>query len=257
MMMVMAGGIRADDAKVEVGRVMDGGIQPQVVVDGNGVVHLIYFKGDVNAGDIFYAQSKDEGATWSKALRVNSQAGSVIAIGTVRGARLAVGKNGRVHAAWMGSKDAEPKAVGSATPMLYARLNDAADAFEPQRNLITQKVGLDGGGAVAADAEGNVFVAWHAPDVAKGDETSRRVFVARSKDEGKTFAAESAASQEGTGACGCCGMQMMADAGGTLLAFTARRVRRSTGTCIFCDPTTTARRSRPAESLRCRATCAS
>ena len=35
--------------------------------------------------------------------------------------------------------------------MLYTRLNDTGDAFEPQRNVIQKRVGLDGGGSVAAD----------------------------------------------------------------------------------------------------------
>ncbi len=204
-------------APVTDARVPEGGIQPQLAIQGQNL-HLIYFKGDVNAGDIFYTHSTDEGVTWSKPLRVNSQAASVIAIGTVRGPRLAVGKAGRVHVAWMGSKDAAPKAPGATTPMLYARLNDAADAFEPQRNLITSKPGLDGGGAVAADDAGNVFVAWHAPLAPGGDETTRRVFIARSKDEGKSFAPEAPASADATGACGCCGMQMFAEPSGAILA---------------------------------------
>jgi hypothetical protein len=36
-------------------------------------------------------------------LRVNSQQGSAIAAGAIRGAHLAVGRNGRVHVAWNGS----------------------------------------------------------------------------------------------------------------------------------------------------------
>jgi DNA-binding beta-propeller fold protein YncE len=43
--------------------------------------------------------------------------------------------------------------------MLYARLDDAGTAFEPQRNLIQVAAGLDGGGSVAADQAGNVYVA--------------------------------------------------------------------------------------------------
>ena len=43
---------------------------------------------------------------------------------------------GRVHVAWMGADQAEPKAAGGKTPMLYARLADAGvanrePAFEP------------------------------------------------------------------------------------------------------------------------------
>ena len=163
---------RADPELVRVTRLPNGALQPQAATDSAGVVHLIYFKGEPMHGDVFYVRSADGGATFTKPLRVNSQPGSVVATGTVRGAHMAVGKAGRVHVAWMGSQKAEPKAAGKSSPMLYTRLNDAGDAFEPQRNVIQRRPGLDGGGSVAADGEGNVYVAWHAPTEAK-DESAR------------------------------------------------------------------------------------
>src|SRR5262249_20447454 len=150
-------------------------------------------------------RSRDGGGEFSRPLRVNSQPGSTIATGNIRGAHLAVGKNGRAHVAWMGSGQAAPKAPGKSSPMLYARLNDAGTAFEPQRNLIQAAAGLDGGGSVAADASGNVAVAWHAPKPGTQGEVSRRVWVALSADEGKTFAREKPVSEPATGVCGCCG----------------------------------------------------
>jgi RNA polymerase sigma factor (sigma-70 family) len=216
----------ADDTPhgVERLRVPDHGIQPQVAVDSEGTVHLLYFKGEPAAGDIFYARSKD-GVHFHHPLRVNSIAGSAIAVGNIRGAHLALGKNGRPHVAWNGSHKATPKAPGDPqgpawmlTPMLYTRLNDAGTAFEPQRNVIQSAGGLDGGGSVAADGAGNVYVFWHAPDPGKKGEDNRRVWVAVSTDEGKTFAAEKAAFAEPTGACGCCGLRAFADAKGTVYA---------------------------------------
>jgi hypothetical protein len=98
--------------------------------------------------------------------------------------------------------------------MLFARLNDAGTAFEPQRNLMTATVTLDGGGSVASDAAGNVLVFWHAPQPDKRGEVNRKVWVAVSTDEGKTFAAERVASPRPTGACGCCGLRAFADSKG-------------------------------------------
>ena len=161
-------------------RVPGGGIQPQVQADDHGRVHMIYFTGDPARGDIYYVRSDDGGSTFSTPLRVNSQPQSAIAIGTVRGPHLALGKNGRVHVAWMGSDRAVPKIDGKAVPMLYTRLNDANDGFEPQRNVIQKYAGLDGGGAVAADSEGNVYVAWHAPR-SQANEADRHVWVSRSR----------------------------------------------------------------------------
>src|SRR5438309_7219221 len=83
-------------------RVPDRGVQPQVAVDDAGV-HMIYLNGAADHSDISYIRSKDDGSIFSQPLRVNSHEGSAIAIGTVRGAHLAVGKKGRVHVAWMGS----------------------------------------------------------------------------------------------------------------------------------------------------------
>src|SRR5262249_57770986 len=40
-------------------RVPEQGLQPQVAVDGQGGVHLIYFRGDAKNGGIIYARSPD------------------------------------------------------------------------------------------------------------------------------------------------------------------------------------------------------
>jgi hypothetical protein len=101
--------------------------------------------------------------------------------------------------------------------MLYARLDDRGTAFEPQRNLMQETFGLDGGGSVAADHGGNVYVAWHgkAPGARQG-EAGRQILIARSRDEGHTFANERPVSEEPTGACGCCGMRLFADSRGVI-----------------------------------------
>lgn len=205
-------------AEVRLQRVPNGGIQPQVAVGANGTVHLIYFSGEPMAGDLFYARSADGGSSFSKPIRVNSHPGSAIAVGNIRGAHIALGRNGRVHVAWNGSKDAEPRGPGGATPMLYSRLNDGGAAFEPERNLIQTAYGLDGGGALAADVQGNVYVFWHAPTPGTKGEGNRRVWVARSTDDGKTFARETPATDQPTGACGCCGMIAVAAQNGDVLA---------------------------------------
>jgi len=211
-----AGGLRAADVPAGPGvqtlRVPDGGLYPQAQLDPGGRLHLIYFKGNPMRGDIYYVRSADFGATFSRALRVNSQPESCILTGTVRGPQMAVGNAGRVHVAWMGSDKALPRAKGRQTPMLYARLNDAGDAFEPQRNLVQNYPGLDGGGSVAADEEGNVYVAWHAPRKEE-NEADRHVWLVRSRDQGKTFSSETMADPEPAGVCGCCGMRIFAGGG--------------------------------------------
>lgn len=206
---------------VESMRVPDGGVQPQAAVAADGTVHLIYLKGEpASAADVYYTRL-DKGQTdWAKPIRVNRQPGAAIAAGTVRGAHLALGRGGWAHVAWMGSAKAEPKGPKDAAPMLYARLAPGAAAFEPERNVIADHYGLDGGGSVAADDAGNVYVAWHAPATKKGKdakEDDRAVWVASSADDGKTFAPEWRLVDQPTGACGCCGMRLLA-AGGHLYA---------------------------------------
>jgi hypothetical protein len=191
----------------------NGGIQPQAVVDAKGTLHLIYFKGEPDAGDIFYVRREAAKERFSDPLRVNSQPGSAVAIGTIRGGQIALGKEGRVHVAWNGSGKVKS---GSGSPMLYARLNDSGTAFEPQRNLMQVTSILDGGGTVAADGSGNVYVAWHALKTG-GDrgEEHRQVWVARSANEGKTFSQEAPAWTEATGACACCSLHAFADSNGS------------------------------------------
>jgi len=198
-------------------RVPNGGIQPQAAVDDAGVLHLVYFLGAPADGDLYYVRSPDGGATFSAPIRVNSHAGSAIATGNIRGAHLALGRNGRVYVAWNGTYEVDRPGVAKPWmkhPMLVARLNAAGTSFEPERNVIHSAWGLDGGGALAADRAGNVYVFWHAPAPGTEGEANRRVWMARSNDDGQTFAPERAAFDRPTGACGCCGMSAFADRSG-------------------------------------------
>jgi hypothetical protein len=108
--------------------------------------------------------------------------------------------------------------------MLYTRLSDAGNAFEPQRNLMRHSFGLDGGGSVAADRAGNVYVVWHgigeteASGKGAEGEGRRQVWVTKSADEGRSFAVEKKAWSQATGACGCCGMKVFANRQGNVSA---------------------------------------
>ena len=92
--------VLAAQPSVSLIRVPNGGIQPQVEVR-DGVVHLVYFTGEPGHGDLYYVRSRDYGRTFSAPMRVNSPH-SAIAVGAIRGAQLAIGRNGRVHVAWNG-----------------------------------------------------------------------------------------------------------------------------------------------------------
>jgi len=204
------GASTAGGAEIVFTPVPDNGFQPQAVADPDGASHLVYFKGSPQAGDLFYVRRAAGKEAFTKPIRVNSQPGAAVAVGTIRGAQIALGKAGSVHVAWNG----RGKATGHlGAPMLYTRLNEQRTAFEPERDVMTFSSGLDGGGSVAADRHGNVYVAWHGyASESAGSEEDRAVFLAISTDEGKTFARERNVNSEPTGACGCCGMKAFADA---------------------------------------------
>jgi len=138
--LAFAAGVRwthTNRPEVTLMRTPGGGIQPQVAVDRKGVLHLIYFSGDPSAGDIYYVRKAAGAPGFSNPLRVNSVPASAIAVGSVRGPQFALGKGGRVHVAWMG---AHPMGSKKTVPMLYTRLNDPGTAFEPERNVLQQRL---------------------------------------------------------------------------------------------------------------------
>jgi hypothetical protein len=210
--------LSSQTVKVQAIKTPNGGIQPQAAIDDQGTVHLLYFKGDPAAGDIYYVRQTAGSKTFSVPVRVNSQPGSAIAVGTIRGGQISLGKGNRVHVAWNGSGKALPKRPNNGSPMLYTRMNDAGTAFEPQRNLMRRTYDLDGGGTVTADRQGNVYIAWHGHDQ-PGDESYRRLWLAKSSDGGKTFAAEVPAFSQPTGACGCCNSRAFTDHENRLYVF--------------------------------------
>lgn len=197
-------------------RVPHGGIQPEAVRDTAGRIHLLYFSGAPAGGDLYYVRSADDGTTFSAPLRVNSEPGSAIASGTIRGGQLALGRNGRPHVAWNGSGKAgisgpkDPSTGRAGSQMFYSRLDASGRFFQPQRGLIQRTLHLDGGGSIAADASGRVYVAWHGNDLeASGrDEAARAVWIARSSDDGQTFSRERSVWDRPTGVCACCALEL-------------------------------------------------
>lgn len=201
----------APAAGVEVTGTPENGIQPRTLVDAGGTLHVVWYAGDARGGDVFHAV-RNADKSWSKPVRVNSEAGSAIAAGTIRGAQAVLGRDGFVHVVWNGSGAALPK--GSHPPMFYARSPDNGRTFEPQRG-ISGDWPLDGGGAVAADGAGKVHVFWHGGKaMRKRGEIERRVFIRTSEDDGRTFGAERPISPDGLGVCGCCAMQALASRDG-------------------------------------------
>lgn len=222
VLVAMGADLQAAPSKPELElRVPAGGIQPQAVGDASGAIHLLYFTGDPRGGDLRYTFRRSDDSEWRPSIRVNSVEGSAMAVGTIRGGQIAMGRGGRVHVAWMGSGKAVPAQVGGKpeSPMLYSRLNSDRTAFEPERNLLKISGVLDGGGSVAADDQGRVWVAWHGQRPGEAHrEQARELFATFSRDDGTNFEEEQSIGPKGAGSCACCGMKALALPDGSLLA---------------------------------------
>ena len=184
------------------------GIQPQAAIDGDGVLHLLYFKGDPAHGDLYYTVRRTGQRAFSPPIRVNSEPASVLAVGSIRGGQLALGRNGWIHVAWHSSPSVK-NGVMQPAPMRYSRMGPAAGGtFEPQRAIGQHEKGMDGD-SIAADSHGRVYIVWHAAGAVEG-EAHRRVYVATSRDDGEHFDPDQAIT-DASGACGCCGLRAAID----------------------------------------------
>ena len=200
----------ANDA-VQLVETPQGGRQPKLVVDDMQGVHLIYYQGDPQGGDLFYCY-RPRGGLFSQPLRVNDVANSAVCMGTIRGAQLAVDPSRTVHVVWNGSRKVTH--ASSHPPMYYARLTKDLNSFTPQQPISGPWL-VDGGGAVAVDHSSRVFVFWHsAPPGSHAED--RQVYMSVSNDSGKTFGDGRAIGASGRGVCPCCSMQATVDEKGTL-----------------------------------------
>jgi len=178
--------------------VPDGGIVPDVAKAGEAL-HLV-FGGD---GHAYYARSTNDGRTFSPAVRLSNDS-SKASLGHERGPKLAIGRDGSIHAAW--ANDAHNK-------VFYSRSTDGGRNFTLPRNVAPEK-GLDGP-SIAADANGNVYVVWMAGE-ARGGAAASLIHLTKSADNGATFSAAEpiATNYPNNAACACCNLKAFIGPGG-------------------------------------------
>ncbi len=193
-------------------RVPDDGVQPQTLVSGDGTVHVMFLKGAQDAADVWYARRPKGAASFTKAVRVNAQPGSAIAVGTIRGAQFATDGAGIPFVVWNGSGKST---VHTGAPLWFSR-GRADGSFEPERDVIRTTAHLDGGGSVALGKPGQIFTVWHSAPPDMAGETNRGVFMSASSDSGATFSGEVRIDRPGDGVCACCGLRALGRGDGTL-----------------------------------------
>ena len=198
-------------AEVSSLRVPDGGISPQCQTDAKGTTHMIYYKGSPQSGDIFYTTRKKGSSDFAPSVRVNSLAGSAVAMGTIRAAQMSLGKDNSVHVVWNGSE----KAKGL---FLYSK-SLGEGKFSSQEDMSGLTAHIDGGGSVAANDKGMVYIIWHANKRGTTGEENRRVFVATSYNNGESFDKEKEASPENLGICPCCSLKAFANGNALTVLF--------------------------------------
>ena len=167
---------QAAPATVKVITLREGCLAPDVAVDANGVLHVVV--GLKN--DAYYLRSTDNGATFSRPVKLNNEIGVTTAMGE-RGPKIALGKDGAIFVCWADRWSPGVK--------VYARLTrslDGGKTFNPPIAM-SDVSGFDGL-TLTADTTGNVLSFWHINDARKPlEKQATWLYMTRSTDNGLTF----------------------------------------------------------------------
>lgn len=186
-------------AEVIIQATPDNGVQPRIVVDADGGVHLLYFKKRLRApsareGNLYYRQYVPEKSSFGVPIKVSSRAYNLQTFSIAR-AGMALDGEGRVHVFWYLPRESQ---------FFYSRSNPERNRFEPQQPMVSEYgEGIDAGGDVAAFGD-SVAVVWAAGDLSR--EYERTVFARMSTDNGASFGPELRLSNPDLGACACCAL---------------------------------------------------
>ncbi len=193
-------------------RLPEGALQPRTASVGDGSTAVVYFQGNPKAGDVKVTTLTSAG-TLAEPVLVSTAATQGVAAGTVRGPSIAVGAQNVRHVLWHGKQGTAADGKGCA--LYYARVDGSA-APASVNDMMGDTTALDGGAAVAADAQGHVWLVWHAQPADGKGEAARRLYLRHSADNGASFTEPWAVKGEDQGICGCCGLAAMIGADGSL-----------------------------------------
>ncbi|MFT4862453.1 MAG: hypothetical protein ACI95C_001674 [Pseudohongiellaceae bacterium] len=184
---------------ISVQLVPDNGLQPRLIADAKGGIHLLYFKKrldrpDAREGNLYYRQWQQDTGAFGNPVKVSSAAFPLQTVSISRAA-IAIDGRGRAHVVWYRPKDNQ---------YYYARSNEQRTEFSTQLEVVHEfSEGLDAGADIAA-LDDKVAIVWGAGDLSR--EFERTVFARYSEDGGATFGAEIQLGNPDLGACGCCSL---------------------------------------------------
>ena len=176
----------------------DEGIQPRLLKDHNGDIHLLYFKKILNRpgireGELYYRQYNQEPGNWSEKILVSTRPFNHQ--GSIGRAEFAIDGEGRIHVVWYQTRP---------NRYFYTRSNALRTNFQAQQSIVVDNLeGLDAGANIAASGN-TVAIVWAAGDLSK--EAQRTVYARFSRDNGFSFGAEQRISDPSLGACACCAL---------------------------------------------------
>ena len=174
-------------------------LQPQAVLGADGILRVVGVTAGNDGSDVIYRQRGADGV-FSAPRVVNDQPKAATCIGSIRGARLALGRDGIAHIAW-NAQDGRG--------FWYSR------DFAPARNLLGANDAVDGGGAITADGTGRLAIVFHHQGGGTG-EAGRQVSAVTSDDDGVTLSPTRRLAVPAVGVCGCCSLAAGLDAGGRI-----------------------------------------
>lgn len=197
VMLLVVATASAATAQVLIQPTPDSGLQPRLVTDAEGGVHLLYFKKRLRSpaareGNLYYRQYDTEQNRFGTPVKVSSQAFNMQTFSIARSA-MAIGGDGRVHVLWYLPRESQ---------FIYSRSNPERSSFESQQSMVTEFVeGIDAGGDITARGS-KVAIVWGAGDLSR--EYERTMFTRISNDNGASFGPELNVSNPDLGACACC-----------------------------------------------------
>jgi hypothetical protein len=200
-------GVEAAVPEVHLVHLPQGVLVPDVLMDGAGVLHMVYGLGD----DAWYVRSDDNGRTFTSPVKVNTEGKVTLKMGE-RGPKLALGRKGSIHVVW-----ADQWSPGVKVYPRYSRSLDGGRTFEPPRALALLS-GIDGL-TVAADEVGNVVAFFHQVSPPQRQiPNAHHLYLVRSTDNGATLGSEERLKVRGTDvlACSMCMMRARMTADGNV-----------------------------------------